>query len=777
MLKTTFRSGGIVLIAIVLVGLLILATIVTSLLNRNSVDRNLKLKQQTEKTIQRSSHLLEKLYALSQAFRGFAITKNEVFFTEYQSYIAGENGYQPIFDSLASDLKQQSLLLPTYKPSLDSLLTQAREVNSKYNNYVVFTNNMADFVRKDSIEPYIKILSEENRGKILENACVYLNLKISKLQNQLNQEAQKNYESAMNTNTWLRYLLLVIGLPTLAWVAFEMQNNGKQRLELLLELDENNRQYLFDSGKKIGITTGRTVIENSIENLKKSADFVKNMANGNYESHFEELNENNRQFNTSNLVGELVQMQQQLKSIKQQEQQRNWTNEGLSMLNETLRKETDSQLLADTILTQLIKYIGATQGVLFIINDNDSRNPHLELKSTYAYNRKKYLQKQIKPGEGLAGQAWLEAATTYLREIPEDYLQIKSGLGGANPNNILIVPIKTDKTIEGVLELASFQIFEDYQIAFVEKISESLAAAFGNTKNTGKTKQLLDETMQMTEMFKAQEEEMRQNMEELQATQEEMFRSSQEIVVKEANLTALFNNTDEAIIAIDTAYKIMASNKKTKDFYHSLGITIENGSDALALLPRAEAQRRKAQFDKGLRGESFSDVFSTFNPPTQSEVVYEESFFPIRDADDNLVGLALYSKNVTKNYLMQQELAAKEANLQALINNIDAAVISIDREYKVLAVNDLMKKMYAKAWVFFEVGDNVLEKLSEKEAGYRKSLYDRAFVGEKFTVVEEIPERDRPEHKIVMEINHYPIKSEAGEVTGVSVFAKNITPN
>ncbi len=262
--------------------------------------------------------------------------------------------------------------------------------------------------------------------------------------------------------------------------------------------------------------------------LKKSSEFAKEIGDGNFEMDYEPLSENDI------LGNALVGMRDNLKKYTLNERLQSWSNTGYTRISDILRNSNNNKEITSTeVLITLIKYLDANQGAIFIYDEVDKQ---LEMLSAYAYDRKKYIKKTLKPGEGLAGQVLLEGETVYLKEVPEDYIQIRSGLGGASPKNILIVPLKNEKGIEGVLELASFKIFEPYMIELVEKIALNIAVTFANSKNVEKTNQLLQDTTEMTQIMKAQDEEMRQSMEELHTTQEESKRREKEYLKEIENL-------------------------------------------------------------------------------------------------------------------------------------------------------------------------------------------------------------------------------------------------
>jgi GAF domain-containing protein len=222
-----------------------------------------------------------------------------------------------------------------------------------------------------------------------------------------------------------------------------------------------------------------------------------------------------------NLQNNLKQASEEELRRKKEDNERSWTAEGIAKINDILRISSDRlEDLAFNLIKDIATFTSSQVGALYIINDNGDGEPYVEMIAAYAYDRQKFIDKKILVGEGLVGRCVQENETVYLSEVPENYLSIKSGLGDSKPASILIVPLHLNENVYGVIELASFTLFENYKIRFIEIIGESIATSISKVKINLRTTHLLEQTRQQAEEMTAQEEEMRQNMEELRSTQE-----------------------------------------------------------------------------------------------------------------------------------------------------------------------------------------------------------------------------------------------------------------
>ncbi len=250
--------------------------------------------------------------------------------------------------------------------------------------------------------------------------------------------------------------------------------------------------------------------------------FAENIGRGNLDVDYQLLGDDDA------LGKAMLQMRDNLKAADEEKQKRqeederrNWVSVGLARFAELLRSNNDHiENFCHAIISNLVKYIGANQGGIFILND--TTHPVLELKACYAYERRKYLQKEIEPGEGLVGTCFLERQSIYMTDIPKDYIHITSGLGDETPRALLIVPLVMNDEVYGVIEIAAFKAFEPHVKEFIDKLAESVASTVSSVKTTIRTQRLLEQSKLQTEELVNQEEELRQNMEEMQATQEEL---------------------------------------------------------------------------------------------------------------------------------------------------------------------------------------------------------------------------------------------------------------
>ncbi len=338
---------------------------------------------------------------------------------------------------------------------------------------------------------------------------------------------------SINATFWWTIAVAIVGLLLLSLVILRISNDIVKSLESTSFILKDISKGDINMDNKLDVSSENRLgqMANSVnvlmDELNKKANFSKLIGEGNLEADFEVSGE-------KDVLGHsLIEMRDSLKKAKNEEMSRRWSNEGLAKFAELLQSDAENlDALCSEIISNLVKYMNVVQGGIFLINDDNEDDKFIELKGAYAYDRKKWLKKRIEFGEGLVAQSMLEKHRIYLKEVPQDYINITSGLGEANPNTILIVPLMLNEEVFGALELVSFNDIEGYKIEFVEKLAENIASTVSSAKINYTTKKLLEQSKMQAEDLQSQEEEMRQNMEELQATQEEMIRKEQEYLDK-----------------------------------------------------------------------------------------------------------------------------------------------------------------------------------------------------------------------------------------------------
>ncbi|WP_448519030.1 GAF domain-containing protein [Rhodoflexus sp.] len=372
------------------------------------------------------------------------------------------------------------------------------------------------------------------------------------------------------------------------------------------------------------------------------AEFAAEVGKGNYDHNFTARSQ-------SDTLGiSLLAMRDNLRRASEEDAIRTWANEGQVKFGDIFRQyANDLEAFSYQTISGLVKYVGANQGFFFVLQGQGNES-YLELTAAYAYEKRKYLSKQVPVGTGLLGQAVLEKQSLYFTDLPQNYVSITSGLGEATPTCLMIVPLQTNDTVYGAIEIAAFETFAQHQIDFIEKIAANIAGTLAFAKTNEQTQRLLEESQTFAEQMRAQEEEMRQNMEELLATQEEMQRVQAEIRKKEAGLSSLINNTDTYIFSIDKGFNLLLINDAFKKYLKAtLGIEPQIGMNMLHnIVAENNREMRRQQYERALAGESFT-VIENHKGKDHSDNYYEISFQPIFNQANQVEGVSVFMRNIT----------------------------------------------------------------------------------------------------------------------------------
>lgn len=136
-----------------------------------------------------------------------------------------------------------------------------------------------------------------------------------------------------------------------------------------------------------------------------------------------------------------------------------------------LKEKTEDY--AERILLNISRQFEIVQGVFFLKNPETA---FFEPVSTFAYSSEKK-PTPFKIGDGMPGQVAKNRRLMHLTAIPEGYLKIQSALGESSPANLLILPLLLNKETIGIIELASFQVFNEETVWTFKNLAKIIGNA------------------------------------------------------------------------------------------------------------------------------------------------------------------------------------------------------------------------------------------------------------------------------------------------------------
>lgn len=228
---------------------------------------------------------------------------------------------------------------------------------------------------------------------------------------------------------------------------------------------------------------------------------------------------------------EIEQQQEEIRIRDINEKEIRFLNEGLAHFGQLISKSRNNlNELAQVIISELVKYVGADVGAIFIAEKDASNQNILKVRGQYCMDKNIQARDGILEGEGYVGTCFAKLETLSIDDLPDGYISLSSGLGEVVVRNDVFEPIEEEEVGLGVIEVASIKKLPKYKVDFIKKIAQTIASVFALEKANDQTKQLLEENERKTEEIMTHEEELRIHIEELQASQEASSRREEDLI-------------------------------------------------------------------------------------------------------------------------------------------------------------------------------------------------------------------------------------------------------
>lgn len=226
----------------------------------------------------------------------------------------------------------------------------------------------------------------------------------------------------------------------------------------------------------------------------------------------------------------------------------------------------------------------------------------------------------------------------------------------------------------------------------------------------------------------------------------------------------ILNSITDGFFVLDKDWKFTYCNQAYRAMFgRDTDILGKNYWD---IFPNAKDQKFYSEYCRAIANKA-SVHFEEYATSLQKWV--KVSAYPLDE------GLAVYFTDINEEKELKDAITRQEQNLNALINNTEDLIWSVDKDLRILSINRACQEyVFGITGKWPEVGQlTSVKHMPDVMRDYWLDNYKRAINGETFKVTNQV---NTPEGKLQhWETSFYQIRDGQDNITGISCFCTNIT--
>ena len=244
--------------------------------------------------------------------------------------------------------------------------------------------------------------------------------------------------------------------------------------------------------------------------------------------------------------------------------------------------------------------------------------------------------------------------------------------------------------------------------------------------------------------------------------------------VDAANLMAVFNQTETALIITNVESEILFLNRQAEIFGFLTNLPLQIGQALLNVIP-SQWRDIAPGFKDDLVASGTRALFDASLPDLEGKNIhFELKFYTVVDPASHAIQIVIEGRNVTQQKIAEKEISTIATARKNLIENANAAIIGLDSSGYVTDWNEA-----SSVTTGYSKNESLSKKFSDLLLGdgNRKAFFI-AFNGVlKGNPISNyvLPVRTKEDHKLVLLISAAPRKNRQGQIIGVVLVCQNIS--